>query len=180
LRFPGLIFGGVLASLLLALWGATRWKEAVRRFFAERKDKAPFWRRLDKSLVAILECLEALRQPHTGLKLALTSLLVWIISALTTWLVLQATGIQAPWYASFFLVLVSQLGGAVPSAPGRLGVYHYAAVQALAVFGVAQLPALSFAVLLHLLVYVLMGVCGAFCLWRESYRLSRRQVLEGR
>ena len=68
----------------------------------------------------------------------------------------------------FFWCWSRNWGGAVPSAPGRLGVYHYVAVQALAVFGVAQIPALSFAILLHLLVYVLMGACGAFCLWRES------------
>ena len=176
LRFPSVAFGSVLAALLLCLWGVARWQERVRRWLAARVGGSPFWERVEKSLVAILECLAALRQPVVGLRLALSSLLIWWVAALTTWLALLAAGIQTPWYAPFFLLLVFQLGAVVPSGPGRLGVYHYLAVQALAVFGIAQLPALSFAILLHLITFVLMGIAGAFCLWRASYRVADKGV----
>ena len=64
---------------------------------------------------------------------------------------------------------------ALPASPGRLGVFHYLAVQSLAIFGVDREMSLAFAIVLHFIAYVLMGLAGALCLWRENLELQREE-----
>jgi len=52
-----------------------------------------------------------------------------------------------------------------------VGVYHYLAVQSLAIFGVDQATAVSYAILLHLISIILPAVVGAILAWHSGVRL---------
>ena len=90
---------------------------------------------------------------------------------------LLALHAPASWLAAFFLLVVLQLGIAVPSSPGRVGVFHYLSVQALAVFAVGGATAVSFAIILHLISIILPAVLGAALTWKMGLPLTAKADL---
>ncbi len=94
---------------------------------------------------------------QTGKKLPLIILLtvvLWISGAVVNWLILHSLGIRAGWLAAVVLLVILQAGVAVPSTPGKLGVFQYLAVLGLGLFGVAKSPALVFGLVLHLIIFL--------------------------
>jgi len=96
-----------------------------------------------------------------------SSLYLWVGSILTNYLVLCALQIQATFLAAIVLLVILQAGVAVPSSPGKVGVFQYLAVLGLALFGVAKSSALAFGLILHLLVFVPTAVM-ALIFWVKS------------
>lgn len=174
LQMSSILLSGALALLLFILLIAAQYRERIIALGNYLIHKVPRLGSLDLSrrLIAAGDSLEPLRRMDVNLKLLGWSALFWVISALTNQFTLQAMGIAVPWYVSFFLLVVFQVGGIIPASPGRFGVYHYLAVEALALFNVPRGLALSFAILLHFITYVLMSVAGAWCLWKENYDLQ--------
>jgi uncharacterized protein (TIRG00374 family) len=99
------------------------------------------------------------------------SVLIWGLYGAVNYTLLRAVGERPSVLIAFFLLAVLQLGVAVPSSPGRLGVYHYLCIQALAVFGVGGPRALSYAVILHLISVVAPVALGAALAWRLGVRM---------
>ena len=92
------------------------------------------------------------------------------LSTLTNYLILEAVGIEVPFIAALFVLIVLQVGSAPPSAPGKLGVFHYLAVLALSAYSVEKDLALAYTVLLYvvaLLPKIIIGVgVLIFSRWR--------------
>ena len=130
-------------------------------------------RRILAAARQILGSLDALRWPVLLPALA-CSVLLWCLYAAVNYVLLRAIGQQLSVLAALFLLAVLQLGVAVPSSPGRIGVYHYLCIQALAVFGVADAPALSYAIALHLISVVLPMALGAVLAWQLGVSLHPR------
>jgi len=65
-------------------------------------------------------------------------------------------------------LVVLQVGMAVPSSPGRIGVFQYLVILALSIFAVDKNVALGYSVVLYLVIYVPMVLIGGYCLWREK------------
>jgi len=82
--------------------------------------------------------------------------------------------------AALFVLLVRQLGEIPPAAPGKIGIFEYTVIVALAAFGIARTPALSYAVMLHLVAQVpkiILG--GAFVGIQGIPRANRESVDSG-
>ena len=118
----------------------------------------------------MLHGLDLMGRPTLFLVLGI-SVLIWITYAAVNYVLLGAVGEQPVVLASLFLLAVLQLGVAVPSSPGRIGVFHYLCVQALAVFGANDHKALSYAIILHLISVVLPIVLGAGLAWQRGVSL---------
>ena len=82
--------------------------------------------------------------------------------------------IDAPVLAAFFVLIVLQVGTSVPSTPGKIGVFQYLAVLALAPFGVAREPALTYGVLLHVVGFGPVIMLGGFWSWTRA--VAKRRV----
>jgi uncharacterized protein (TIRG00374 family) len=137
--------------------------ESASRFLPEG------WRaRIHRATSLALGSLDVLRSPWVGLKLQGWSLLIWTLSTLVNYTVFLASGLSLPFAAALFLVAVLQIGVAVPSAPGKLGVFHYLCTLALGVFGLEKGAALGYAVLLYFVVFAPPSLLGALFLWWES------------
>ena len=121
-----------------------------------------------------LRSVEVIANPVLILTLLAWTLLIWILYTVVNYILLAAVGAPLSWLASLFLLAVLLIGVAVPSSPGRVGIYHYLAVQALAVFGVDQATAVSFAILQHLITVILPAAIGAFLAWRSDLTLGDR------
>jgi hypothetical protein len=100
-----------------------------------------------------------------GILVAVTgwSLVAWVLGAVTVWLGLEATGISIPLWGAALVLIVTNLGMAVPSAPGYLGVYHYLVAISLSVYGIDAQRGMAAALVLHLLLFgslVLFGLAA--------------------
>lgn len=133
----------------------------------------PFVQRLLALLQSFLGSLDALQRPAAMVNVLAWSAALWGVYGLTNYAVMVAVGIAAPLLAAYFVLVVLQLGVAVPSSPGRIGVFHYLSVQALAVFAVPRAQAVSFAIVLHLIAVVLPMLAGGALAWRMGVRLAR-------
>lgn len=95
---------------------------------------------------------------------------VWCTSAATNYLVLRGVRLPASWEASWVLLILLQAGSALPSSPGKVGVFHYLAVLGLSLYGIADAPALAYAIWLHLLVVGTLVMLGWICLLAILFR----------
>jgi glycosyltransferase 2 family protein len=98
----------------------------------------------------------AMRDGWTGITrrsrlaiIALLTALIPVTAAATNLLVLRGFGVPVPIVAALVLLVVLQIGTAVVSVPGNIGVFHYLVVVTLAAWGVPRPTALATAIVLH-------------------------------
>ena len=139
---------------------ATRWRR-------------PATRRVVTWIGQLLFSLDTLGRTARLLPVLTCSVLVWTLYGAVNYTLLGAIGERPSVLTAIFLLVVLQLGVAVPSSPGRLGVFHYLCIQALAVFGVNGPESLSYAVILHLISVVMPVALGTGLAWRLGIRIWR-------
>ncbi len=123
--------------------------------------------------------LESLGILHSGrdlLRLAAWSALVWATAILNNQLALAALGLRLPLTASLLVVIALQVGISIP-VPGRIGVFEYICVQALAVFGVGQAIGVSYGILLHGLTMFPVMAAGLVSLWFLGLVGQKQQII---
>jgi uncharacterized protein (TIRG00374 family) len=99
----------------------------------------------------------------------------WLLNAFGFWLAFKAVGITAPFSAALFLQAFIALGTAVPALPGFFGVFEYMSVQGLAVYGVGQEQAATWAIGFHLFSFIPITLIGAYYFTRLGVRLRDLQ-----
>jgi uncharacterized protein (TIRG00374 family) len=179
-RGPGeaLLVTAVLALLAVVLLVAGR--RHITRILNWLNDHWPFGRgrRLLEIGTQFVRSADAFARPSLVFALLAITVVIWAMYAGVNTILLGAVGAPYSWLAAVFLLAVLQLGVAVPTSPGRVGVYHYLAVQSLAIFGVDQATAVSYAILLHLISIILPAVVGAILAWHSGVKL-RAAATEG-
>ena len=132
--------------------------------------------RLARHGETIVESLGIIRRWHGLVLMQAGYLGVWLALAGVNYAVLRALhlDIDAPVLAAFFVLIVLQVGTSVPSTPGKIGVFQYLAVLALAPFGVAREPALTYGVLLHVVGCGPVIMLGGFWSWTRA--VAKRRV----
>jgi len=90
-----------------------------------------------------------LMQPSRLIIAALLTALIPLTAAGTNLLIFHGFGLPVPAIAALVLLVVLQVGTAVVSVPGNIGVFHYLTVLTLAAWDVPRPTALAAAVVLH-------------------------------
>jgi uncharacterized protein (TIRG00374 family) len=127
---------------------------------------------LTKLATSFLEGLAGLGRRETLPGLIFWSLMVWGCSAVTMWAGLEGAGVSAGLTAVLLTLVVTNIGMAVPSAPGYVGVFHYLVLISLQPFGVDASQAVFAATVMHIAVFGNFIVGGLWFLWRGGYSLS--------
>ena len=122
--------------------------------------------RLQGIVERLLDGLAGLRQPRVWFWAALWSAATWGIGALTNHLVLLALDISLPFSASLMLMVVLQMGVAVPTLPGRVGLYEGLCIVVLALFDVERDAAFAAGLALHTVSFVPPIILGLYYVWR--------------
>lgn len=117
-------------------------------------------------------------EPARALKVFLLSLLIWGLNALWFYLVARAFGLDLSVAAVITLLVVIIIGIAIPAAPGFIGNWHFACVAGLAIFGVPQSPALSYAIVSHFLGLATTSVLGLLFLPSHNLNLAELSGIE--
>ena len=141
--------------------------------------RLPLLNRLHLSALAasFVDGLRCIQSPERLFWSVVWSAVLWIGGAATLAFGFLAVGISLTPAMVLFLLVVTNLGMAVPSAPGYVGVYHALVVVGLAVFGVAETTALSAAIVLHAAVFGFFLLGGMIYLWRGRFSLT--QLISG-
>lgn len=114
---------------------------------------------------------DALHRPSGFLSVIFLSMLLWLTVGAATLLWVFAFHLSVPWYAGFFVLVVVNLGSAIPSSPGYIGVYHYLAVLALSIWVPDRNIALAYAIGTHALNMLANAGLGSYFLAREGISL---------
>jgi uncharacterized protein (TIRG00374 family) len=122
--------------------------------------------------------LQVLRDARQAVLVLGLSGLAWALVGVGTVCWVRAFHLTAPWYAGLFVLVVINLGGAIPSSPGAIGVYHYLAVLALSVWEVDKSTALGYAIASHGLNLVVTTLFGLLFLWRENLAMAHLRAVE--
>jgi uncharacterized membrane protein YbhN (UPF0104 family) len=114
---------------------------------------------------------------------SLWSAVIWASALLTNHWTLLALDIHLPLAASLLVLIAVQIGISVPAAPGRVGVFEYACILALSVYGVDQTAALGYGLVLHGVAQLPLLVFGLASLRIQGLGLpagfGRGRVVEG-
>lgn len=102
------------------------------------------------------------------------SLLASLVDYAVVWCLLRAFGWEFGLLAAVTLGVFVQIGGALPSAPGLVGVIQVACVLSLALYGVAESAAVAFSVLYQLTLLMVVAGCGLWAAASAGLSLSAR------
>ena len=149
------VWAVVPARLAAALGGLLLVGVVIPLLFRRRLlDLAPLthWPWLARWMGQLSDGLAAVQRPRVMLAAGVWSLLAWFLGALTNLAVLKALRLPGSLGGAFFVLAVLQLGVAVPSVPGRIGVFEGLCVGALTFLGMDPSLALGYGVVLHAVV----------------------------
>ncbi len=172
-RWGALITLGLILLLLAALYLMARFSDRVHTLALKIGGRwALFNRLVIPQIDSLLDGLNAL----TNLRQFLLSVfwigLTWVFWLCTYYVMLLPIAPGAPFWWAMFADSILALGVAIPSAPAGLGVYEAAMVFALTTLGISKPEALAYALIMHLLQFVLTGILGFWGLLRERQSIS--------
>lgn len=169
--------GTIVVLMLLALYALVFFPNQLLRLFElfARRVSPAVEARGRRALETFMRGLSVLRRPGRFAAVFGWTLAHWILNALGFWLSFRAVGITAPFSAALFLQAFIALGTAVPALPGFFGVFEYMSVQGLAVYGVGQQQAATWAIGYHLFSFIPITVIGAYHFTRLGVRLRDLQ-----
>jgi len=119
-------------------------------------------RQLYLQIESALKGLEVLGHVQANLGIWGWSLLIWALAVATNYIVFLAMRMALPLVAALFLLIVLQVGGAVPSSPGKVGVFQYLCVLALSLFSMERSVTLGCSLVLYLVVFLPPLLLGVF------------------
>jgi len=105
------------------------------------------------------------------------SFVLWLVNALSFYVGFAAFGIEVGFIGALLLQGLVSFGVSVPSTPGYIGPFEAAIVAALALYGVGESRAFSFAIAYHVTTFVPITLLGLWSVARTPIRLGdlRRQ-----
>lgn len=115
----------------------------------------------------------ALLRPRTVATATAVTATGWTAAVVGTMAYIAAFGLDMPWYGALGVLALVNLGSALPSAPGALGVYHYFAVLALGMWNVDHSQAFAYALVTHALSVRLAVLVGSFALAKRGLSLQQ-------
>jgi len=158
-----------VALLVTAAWAPDLGRRLVARVTGR-------WPRLARAALGTFDIalrgLQGIRTPAHAVRIAAWTVAVWLLPALSAWTMLRAVHLDLPLVAGWVVLAFVGLGISVPSAPGYLGVWHFAARLALDIFGVAPATAVAYALIYHASAAVPIVLVGWLYLLREQLDLG--------
>ncbi|NQV50360.1 MAG: flippase-like domain-containing protein [Candidatus Marinimicrobia bacterium] len=127
-------------------------------------------------LMSIFKGLETIWRMPKPLHVIVQTSFLWFLYLLVTILGLAAfdfnLSMSELWEVSLVLLIFTTLSLAIPAAPGYVGTYHSAVLAALMIFNIEDNQARAFAIVLHLMNYLIYTPIGAWYLVKAGLTLD--------
>jgi hypothetical protein len=106
-----------------------------------------------------------------------TSTVVWLLETVKYWFVMHAFPFEVSFFTLMLMNGLANLALTIPAAPGGIGPFDWAGIEALAAFGVDRALAGAYTVVLHVALWFPITVLGAYYFARKGLTWSEaRQV----
>jgi hypothetical protein len=99
-------------------------------------------------------------------------MLVWSLEYVVYLAMMRGFAIDLPAWSALLALVVTNIGIAAPSAPGHVGVFEAACSSAVIAVGLDRDLALSYAIGVHLMMYVFLVVVGQIMMYRLGLKMS--------
>lgn len=146
---------------IVILYLAARFRLQIISWLDEWGEKVEFVKRwINPKARQVLEGLSVLNNPQSFL-LALGSLTIsWLIAFGENYVVFRNLYASPPFWWMVFVLGAGAFGAAFPSAPSGIGVFEGMMVAAFVVLGVSSELALTHAILIHVMSFVITNIIG--------------------
>jgi uncharacterized protein (TIRG00374 family) len=169
-RTPAITLAVIFSGLAFILIAASR-----RRPFALRLAERFLWLapaatrpKLRQMFESALEGVAVLGRPSPAMQLLAFSAATWLAVGFVLFLGMKALDVGTGYDAALLVMIATTFGIFVPASPGAFGVYHAIAIGVLTgVFGVEKSIAVSYALVIHLVIYLPPVLIGSIFLWLE-------------
>jgi uncharacterized protein (TIRG00374 family) len=121
---------------------------------------------------SFMEGLASLRDIKRFARVSFWMALAWLFNLAWYFLLLKAFFPESIWLWAVMAVGAGSLGVAIPSSPAYIGVLEGAIVAALSLFGVPPALSLAYALVAHVLYFVVTGLIGAWGFSQQGVSLS--------
>lgn len=127
-----------------------------------------------KTLGGLLHGFNMMSQPRLLLTMIIVSMIVWVGEAGLFYFVLVGSGVDGSPFVALLVMAVATLSTLVPSSPGYVGTFHLAAFTAISLVGATTSQAASYAVIVHMALWLPTTLAGALAIWisPELFRAS--------
>lgn len=112
--------------------------------------------------------LSALRSFRNVLMIFLTSVVVWLLETVKYWFVMHAFDFQVSFFALMLMNGIVNLATTLPSAPGYVGTFDGPGIAVLVLYGVRDVVATAYTLVLHAALWLPITLLGAFYMLREG------------
>jgi uncharacterized protein (TIRG00374 family) len=151
----------ILVSLVLLFWWqgeafVDRW---VLHLLPER-----FRSNVKKVLTSIADGMRVIPNPGLLLAVFLVSLGLWFLPILSSYIMILAFDFPVPFGAALVVFIFIGFGTALPNLPGMIGPYQYACQLALGLFGVSEVDALAYGLVLNAVQFLTLIAQGLIAL----------------
>ncbi|HEY4718395.1 MAG TPA: lysylphosphatidylglycerol synthase transmembrane domain-containing protein [Anaerolineales bacterium] len=151
---------------------ATRpaWVLRAANFTTRPWPKFQAW--VEVQLGHFLEGLSSLKEPARFLRIALWMLLTWVFNLAWYYTLLRVFFGEATWLWASFSIAVASVGVALPSTPSYIGVLEVALVGSLSLLGADESVALAYALVAHVIYFVVTAILGIIGFWQQGQSLG--------
>lgn len=151
----------ILVTLVVLFWWrgeafVDRW---VLHLLPER-----FGGKLKKVLASIADGMRVIPNPLLLLSVFLVSLTLWFLPILSSYIMIRAFDFPVPFGAALVVFIFVGFGTALPNLPGMIGPYQYACQLALGLFGVSEVDALAYGLVLNAVQFLTLVAQGLIAL----------------
>jgi len=171
-----LIFGLAFIFLMLLVYS----EKFALSFIAKLSSILP--KRFSEKITGIakrfVEGLTALPSLKANFWIFFYSIVIWLCSVYTMYLLFISFNMDLPWEASFAVLGIVSLGIMIPAAPGFVGTFQLFCQGALGLYGVAQTTGLSYSIVMHAINIACVVVLGLIYL--PSNFVSYKAVMESK
>jgi glycosyltransferase 2 family protein len=109
--------------------------------------------------------LSAVRDPRRLLRLCVLTALVWTLDATAAIILAHALGMRLLFPVALLLATGLALGNALPSTPGAIGIFQFAAVTVLVPFNFTRTDAIAYILVAQAAAYFVITTLGLIALW---------------
>lgn len=133
-----------------------------------------------KTAAGLLDGFNSMSRPAILIRVMIMSVFVWLGEAGLFYFVLMGAGVESSLVISMLVMSMATLSTLVPSSPGYVGPFHLAAFTAISLVGGPAAQAGSYAVIVHLSLWLPTTIAGLVAIWMrpELFRIAKSQAVK--
>ncbi len=162
------------AAMVLAVFG-----DRPLRVLLRPLSRVPLFSgdRLERTVSELTHGLSGLRHARLALEAFVWTIASWLLTAAYGYIVTVAFHLHLSYASGVLITVATGLSMILPSPPAAVGVFEGAVLIALRAYGVAHSPALSYALVLHMVTFVPFVAGGAYLLHYNARHPRSEPVL---